>query len=143
VKKGVTRVLVIDDDEIARELLGSELELAGFDVLSLPSPIGATRMIQEKEVQAVVLDVLMPAMSGDRLVALLRNNPRFSNLALVLVSSQGTADLHKLAATVGADAVVSKKDIRKALADSVHNALHSRSAGRPARKPASGTGGLP
>lgn len=124
------RVLVIDDDEIARELLGSELKQAGFEVLSLPSPIGASRMIQEHDVRAVVLDVVMPAMSGDRLVTLLRNNPRFSNLALVLVSGQGMPELHRLAALVGADGVVNKKDIRKALVDSVLSALRTRSGGK-------------
>jgi CheY-like chemotaxis protein len=146
-KNRPARVLVIDDDEIARELLGSELEQAGFEVLSLPSPIGASRVIQAHDVNAVVLDVVMPAMSGDRLAALLRNNPRFANLALVLVSSQGAVELHKLAATVGADAVVSKKDIRKVLADSVLNALRARaqspSTALPARAPESGSGKVP
>jgi CheY-like chemotaxis protein len=121
------RVLVIDDDEIARELLGSELEKAGFEVFSLPSPIGASRLIQINDVDAVVLDVMMPAMSGDRLATLLRQNKRFSNVAVVLVSGKGAAELSKLASAVGADAVVSKGDIRQSLAQSVAKAMRSRS----------------
>lgn len=121
------RVLVIDDDEVARELLGSELEKAGFEVFSLPSPIGASRLIQANDVDAVVLDVMMPAMSGDRLAALLRQNKRFSNVAVVLVSGKGAAELGKLALAVGADAVVSKSDIRQMLAQSVTKAMRGRS----------------
>jgi CheY-like chemotaxis protein len=121
-----TRVLVIDDDEIARELLVSVLEKAGFQVFSLPSPIGATRVIQFHDVTAIVLDVVMPALSGDRLTTLLRHNPRFAKLAVVLVSGDAGVELSKLAAKVGADAVVSKKDIRQSLARSVNEALHLR-----------------
>jgi PleD family two-component response regulator len=121
-----TRVLVIDDDEIARELLGSVLEAAGFLVYSLPSPIGATRVLQLNEVSAIVLDVVMPALSGDRLTTLLRHNPRFAKLAVVLVSGEGDAELSKLASAVGADAVVSKKDIRQSLTTTVKKALRTR-----------------
>lgn len=120
------RVLVIDDDEVARELLGSELEKVGFEVLSLPSPIGASRLIQANDVGAVVLDVMMPAMSGDRLATLLRQNKRFSNVAVVLVSGKGAAELGALALAVGADAVVSKSEIRQTLAQSVIKAMRAR-----------------
>jgi PleD family two-component response regulator len=121
------RVLVIDDDEVARELLGSELEKAGYEIFSLPSPFGASRLIQVNDVDAVVLDVMMPAMSGDRLATLLRQNKRFSKVAVVLVSGKGAAELSRLAAAVGADAVVSKGDIRQTLAQSVTKAIRGRS----------------
>jgi CheY-like chemotaxis protein len=128
---GPTRVLVIDDDDIARELLASVLEKAGFQVFLLPSPIGATRVIQVNEVSAIVLDVVMPALSGDRLTTLLRHNPRFKKLAVVLVSGDSDVELSKLASTVGADAVVSKKDIRQSLAAAVNKALRVRSLEAP------------
>jgi len=134
------RVLVIDDDEIARELLIQELEKSGFEVLSLPSAIGASRLIQTREVDAVVLDVVMPAMSGDKLATLLRHNPRFSKLAVVLVSGEDQMELKRLAASVGADAVVNKKEIRQLLAATVRSALGKRSppggAGPGSRDPA-------
>ncbi len=120
------KVLVIDDDEIARELLASELKRAGVQVLTLPSPIGATRMIQESEVDAVVIDVVMPAMRGDRLASLLRNNPRFAKLALVLISGDNSIELQELASAVGADALVNKKFIRGTLAPAVTAAVLAR-----------------
>ena len=104
----------------------SVLEKAGFQVFSLPSPIGATRVIQFHDVSAIVLDVVMPALSGDRLTTLLRHNPRFAKLAVVLVSGDGGIELSKLAAKVGADGVVSKKDIRQSLAKRVNEAVRLR-----------------
>jgi CheY-like chemotaxis protein len=95
--------------------------------LSLPSAIGASRLIQSHGVDAVVLDVVMPALSGDKLVTLLRHNPRFSKLAVVLVSGEDPVRLNELALMVGADGVVSKNEIRQTLAATVFKALDRRS----------------
>ena len=59
------RVLVIDDDDIAREQLCSTLQAAGHETFELQSSIGATRCIHEQKVDAVVLDVMLPTVNGD------------------------------------------------------------------------------
>src|SRR5262245_11353670 len=105
------KVLVVDDDAVARELLSSELVQAGYETLSLPSPIGVTRFIQEQSIDVVVIDVVMPSLRGDRLVKLLRGNPKFAKLVVILVSGEGDVELQQLASAVGADAVISKRAI--------------------------------
>ncbi len=109
------RVLVIDDDAIARELLVSILREGGHETFELHSPIGATQIIARDGVDAVVLDVMMPALSGDKLAKMLRSNPRLSHLHIVLVSSCDKRELDNLAKQVHADAVVSKRDARTTL----------------------------
>jgi|SoiMethySBSTD1v2_1073268.scaffolds.fasta_scaffold02674_15 CheY-like chemotaxis protein len=120
------KVLVVDDDVIAREALCSELEQGGCEVLSLPSPIGATRVIHDEKVDVIVLDVVMPRMRGDRLAKLLRGNPRFAKLTVVLVSGETGVALEELASAVGADAVVSKGHIRTTLLPTVKAAARAR-----------------
>jgi CheY-like chemotaxis protein len=110
---------VIDDDEVARELLASVLEEAGYVVFQLPSPIGATSTIFREGIDVVVLDVLMPEMSGDKLARLLRSNSRLAQLTIVLVSGCQPTELSRLAQQVGADAVVSKSEVRTHLLDAV------------------------
>ena len=111
-------VLVIDDSDIARARMEAVLEDAGIHVLSLASPIGATRTIMVNSVDVVVIDVLMPAMRGDRLAALFRRNPRFKGLGVVLVSGAAPEELERLSLEVEADATVSKSQLDK-LADTV------------------------
>ena len=82
------RVLVIDDFEVARIQLRRLLEAAGFYVVEQPSAIGATRTILVEKIEAVVVDVTMPGLSGDRLVELLRRNPRLQGLVIVIVSAR-------------------------------------------------------
>lgn len=128
-----SRVLVIDDDDVSRELQCSVLRAAGHHIMDLPTPIGATRLIQDNEIEAVVVDVMMPALSGDRLTKLLRNNPRFRGLGVVLVSGDATVDLDGLAREVSADAVVHKAAIREQIAQAVETAIKARR--RDSRQP--------
>jgi two-component system phosphate regulon response regulator PhoB len=113
------RVLVIDDDDVARELLMSTLERGGHEVYQLPSAIGATRMIAEHKIDVVVLDVMLPDISGDKLARLLRQHSRGAKLGIVLVSSRPLAELNGLAAAANADAVVQKGQIRAQLVTTV------------------------
>lgn len=120
------RVLVIDDDDVARELLMSTLERGGHTVFDLPSAIGATRMIAEHQIDVVVVDVMLPDISGDKLARLLRQNPRGSKLGIVLVSSRPLHELTPLAAAADADAVVQKGQIRTHLVTTVTSAFLRR-----------------
>jgi CheY-like chemotaxis protein len=113
------RVLVVDDDDVARELLASILRGSGHEVLELPSPIGVSRVVQEQRIEVVVIDVFLPGMKGDRLAKLLRNNTRFDHVGVVLVSGDAGINLEQLAVEVGADAVVSKKSAKSTLGRAV------------------------
>jgi two-component system, OmpR family, response regulator len=126
----VSRVLLIDDDDIAREYLASLLRDAGHEVFELPSPIGATRTILSEGIEAVILDVFMPDMDGDKSAKMLRENSRLSALAIVLVSSSEPAKLREIAERVKADAVVCKADARAHLVTTVRAAIRARSRNR-------------
>jgi CheY-like chemotaxis protein len=109
------KALVIDDDDIARELIVSVLENGGYETFDLPSPIGATQVIVDRGIDIVVLDLFMPAMSGDKLAKMLRSNARLGSLTIVLVSSCDVEQLQGLANSVKANLVVPKHEIRTRL----------------------------
>ena len=119
------RILLIDDDEITRELLASLLRDAGHKVFDLPSPIGATRAILNNAIDIVVLDIFMPQMDGDKSAKMLRQNPRLGGIAIVLVSSCDPAQLEEIARRVKANAVVSKANVRTKLVSTVNELARS------------------
>lgn len=127
----ISRILLIDDDDIAREFLAELLREAGHEVFELPSPIGATRTILSQAIDAVVLDVFMPDMDGDKSAKMLRENGRLSGLAIILVSSAELGQLEEIAGRVKADAVVCKADARTTLVPTVQAALRWRMRTRP------------
>lgn len=123
---GPLRVLVIDDDDIAREVIIDVLKRQGHDVTGLPSPIGATKHILNGNIQVVVLDVMMPSMRGDKLAALLSKNPKLRDLGVVLVTGVPTGQLDALADEVNAAAVVEKSEIHTQLGAAVRRAVKAK-----------------
>ncbi|WP_437907764.1 response regulator [Sorangium sp. So ce327] len=133
------RVLVIDDDEIAREAMRAVLVRAGFDVVELATPIGATAVIKRDKISVVALDINMPTINGDKLAKLLRDNAQLSNLGIVLVSSCDIDKLSAIGEKVGADGIVSKAKLHVALAPAVERAVAAR-AGKTSPPPPSSAG---
>jgi CheY-like chemotaxis protein len=122
------RVLVIDDDDIAREAMRAVLVRAGFYVFELATPIGATSVIKRDGITAVALDINMPTINGDKLAKLLRENAQLSNLGIVLVSGCDIDKLAEIGEKVGADGIVSKSKLHVALAPAVERAVAARAA---------------
>lgn len=105
------RILVIDDFEAARTQVRLRLQSAGFFVVEQPSAIGATRTILENKIRAVIVDLTMPGLSGDKLVGLLRKNPRLRNLVIVIVSGKSDEELRQISRATDANAVLSKSQL--------------------------------
>jgi len=133
-KPNLPRTLVIDDDEIARELVVSTLRDGGYETFELASPIGASQVISREKIEIVVLDIMMPGLSGDKLAKMLRSNPRLGPLGIVLVSSCSPEQLAAVAESVRADAVVRKSEIRQRLLPMMMRVRASFSRDRSGRR---------
>lgn len=110
-KKERQRVLIIDDSDTARAAIAHTLFEAGYQVFEIASAIGATRTILRNDVQAVVVDVSMPGLSGDLLIKVLRKNVRVQGLTIIVVSGTEQQGLDAIRASGEADAVLSKAQI--------------------------------
>lgn len=100
------RVLILDDDPEQLLLLGRSLRAAGYDVEMLTSPIGITNVARRIQPDIVMLDVNVPALSGDQLVEGLRRH--HSSACIILYSGSDASTLHSLAKTAGADGWIQK-----------------------------------
>ena len=68
ISKGRPRVLVVDDDDMIRDLLCNLLEIERFSVTTAASAKDALTILEGESVRAVVTDMLMPEMSGMELL---------------------------------------------------------------------------
>jgi two-component system response regulator (stage 0 sporulation protein F) len=57
-------VLVVEDESALSELYQDELEAEGYEVIRVPSGAEAIRVVSERRVHVVVLDIAMPGMDG-------------------------------------------------------------------------------
>ncbi len=83
------RILVVDDNDALRENVSEALELEGYEVEAVGTGHLALEALARGRLPGVVLiDMMMPGMSGPELVARLRSDPRLAGLMVVLVSGQ-------------------------------------------------------
>ena len=122
------RVLVIDDDPMAIDILSLILRGGGFQVSAATSAIGVTQLVADTRPDAIVMDLNMPAMSGDRLARLLRRNPRSRKIPLVLVSGDGFAALQEAAQGIEDVHLMEKEDARRDLVALVRRAIRMTDA---------------
>ncbi|PWJ49060.1 Hpt domain-containing protein [Quadrisphaera granulorum] len=84
----VVTVLVVEDDDVTRELIASRLELAGHDVVAVASAPDAREQLGEDLPDVMVSDMFMPGGSALALVAELRGNPETTQVPVVLLSGR-------------------------------------------------------
>src|ERR1700692_4600659 len=80
-------VLVVDDDPGARLLVGSALEVAGFQVITAADGRSAIDKFQAHPADCVVLDVVMPGMSGFDVCRELRAHPSSRHVPILMQTS--------------------------------------------------------
>jgi CheY-like chemotaxis protein len=80
------RVLVIDDDLVALELVSAALSAAGYGVLARTAPPTLAE-VRRLGVAAVVCDLCMDGLDGDRVVLSFHNDPELRTLPFVLISA--------------------------------------------------------
>ena len=101
------KVLIIDDDPTLLQLYSKALENAGFKVSSTSQVIGTMNKINEFSPDVILLDVMMPAVQGDKIVKILKQSVR-SQPTVVLLSNKSEDELKRLQQECGADDYITK-----------------------------------
>jgi PAS domain S-box-containing protein len=79
-------ILVVDDEPHIRELLRQELETEGYLIRTAQDGIEALQMVKDCPPDLIILDVMMPNISGFDLAAVLKNNPATMNIPTIILS---------------------------------------------------------
>lgn len=119
------RILVIDDSDDSSKHIVALLGDAGFVPFAQPSAIGATRMLVNLAIPAVVVNLGMPGLSGEKLIAVLRRNRRLDGLVVVVVTSMDAPTQIGDQGTWDADAVVMREHIEVRLVPTLQRLLCS------------------
>jgi DNA-binding response OmpR family regulator len=103
-----TRVLVVDDDDVIRQLICLNLELEGFEVYQAADGLEALAKVREVKPAVVTLDIMMPKLDGWDAAARLRSDPETAHVRVVLLSARAQeADL-KRGTRLGVDFYLTK-----------------------------------
>ena len=134
-KKGATsekKVLLIDDSKSARRVTAAHLTAAGFSVITASDGFAALADVVEHHPLIIVADIVMPRLDGYQTCALLKRNPDYQAIPVILVSSRDGLFDRARGRLVGADAHLAKPFTEAELISAVEQCLSKNSPARPA-----------
>jgi signal transduction histidine kinase/CheY-like chemotaxis protein/HAMP domain-containing protein len=106
------RVLVIDDDATARELIADHLKAEGFSVVTAEGGAEGLKLAKELRPTAITLDVMMPDLDGWSVLAALRQDPELAEIPVIMIT---IVDEHRRGMALGAAGYLTKPIDRERL----------------------------
>ncbi len=103
-----SRVLVVDDENLNREVLCRRLQREGYRPTGAASGPEALKLIRKEQFDAILLDILMPEMSGMEVLGELKEDPLLRHLPVIMLSALTDVDRVARCIELGADDYLSK-----------------------------------
>jgi DNA-binding response OmpR family regulator len=102
------RILVVDDDPSALQLIGYALQRQGYEVLLARNGQEALTKAQNEKLNLIVLDVMMPAMDGYEVLRRIRANPDTARTPVIVFTARSQVDDKVAGFEAGADDYLTK-----------------------------------
>ena len=102
------KILVVDDEPDVVTFLDRVLSAEGFKVFIAYDGIDALSVAELENPDLILLDIMMPMMSGYEVCQELRANPKTQSIPIVCVSSAHSAEARALSLKAGASALIVK-----------------------------------
>lgn len=112
-------ILIVDDHEQNIELLEAYLDELGGSVRSARDGLEALRLIEAKKPRLILLDVMMPKMSGFQLCRKLKADAATRDIRVIMITALGEESDKARAADCGADDFLTKPVAKPDLLDRV------------------------
>lgn len=101
-------LLVVDDNELNRELLAKRLALHGFTVSSACSGEEGLERMRSQSFDLVLLDVVMPGLNGMEVLQKMKEDPELCDIPVIMISALDEADAAVRCIEIGAADYVTK-----------------------------------
>ncbi|GDX98229.1 DNA-binding response regulator [Phycisphaerae bacterium] len=105
---GRKHILVVDDERDLADTVAYNLRKAGYDVTAVATGRAALDAIANKQPDLVLLDVMLPELSGTEVASRIRSNPATMQLPIVMLTAKGEEVDQLVGLTVGADDYIPK-----------------------------------
>ncbi|WP_243718342.1 response regulator [Actinomadura sp. 7K534] len=102
------RVLVVDDDEVIRQLIAVNLQLEGFEVATAVDGQDCLEKVAEVRPDVITLDVMMPRLDGWVTAIRLREEPVTAHIRVVMITARAQEHDVRRGNEIGVDAYVTK-----------------------------------
>ncbi len=122
------KVVVIDDEPFILMMIEEKLRNARIDVVTLRSSVNAVELIKKEKPGLVILDWMMPEISGIEVCRSLKQDPETSGIPIFMLTAKGQDADEQLGLKSGVSRYITKPFSPKALLEMVQEVM---GIGRP------------
>lgn len=105
------KILLVEDDLTLAEVYRSRLELEGFETQTVNNGEEALSAIQEFKPDLVLLDAMMPKISGFDVLDIIRNTPATANTRVIMLTALSQPKDKERAESLGVDEYLVKSQV--------------------------------
>jgi DNA-binding response OmpR family regulator len=115
----LVQIMVVDDDPDTVTILARYLQREGFATIEALSGPQCLKLVGEKHVDVILLDLMMPAMDGFQVVRALKNNPATADIPIIMVTARDDIESRAEGMRVGVSDFLAKPVSRRQLANRI------------------------
>jgi two-component system phosphate regulon response regulator PhoB len=119
------KVIVIDDEPFILMMIEDKLGKAGIDVITLRESRNAVETIKKEKPDLIILDWMMPELSGIEICRNLKNDPDLSGIPIFMLTAKGQDSDEQMGLKCGVTRYITKPFSPKGLLDLVQEVLGS------------------
>ena len=101
-------VMIIEDETDAAEMFAEMMRVNGFRVIKMFSSAPAISMIAQEKPDLIILDVMMPDISGIEVLRYMRRDPKLDKIPVIIVSAKSMPGDIKIGMDAGASMYLTK-----------------------------------
>jgi len=102
------KIIIVEDEPAVADLLEDMLRVDPYQVIKIHSSTGALSVIQAERPDVVLLDIMMPDVSGLEVLRFMRREPDLQHVPVVIVSAKTLPDDIRIGLEAGAAAYLTK-----------------------------------
>lgn len=106
-KEKKNKILLLDENDISGQYKKRLVE-EGFFVIEAKHIVEAMKILREQTPDLIILDLYMKKMDGFKVLSILKTNPKWEDLPVIVCSTSGTEDVMKKVIDAGADEFLNK-----------------------------------
>jgi DNA-binding response OmpR family regulator len=105
---GQKTIIVVEDEQEAAEMFAEMMRVNGFRVLKSSGSATAMNLIRLENPAAIILDIMMPDVSGLEVLRFMRREPKLANIPVIVVSAKSMPSDIQTGLDAGASAYLTK-----------------------------------
>ena len=128
--KSSGRILIVDDDQDAREILNRLLASEGYECLTADGGERCLEIVRAEPVDVILLDVMMPGMDGIQVCDEIRRDEKLRSIPVILLTARDDISTRSQGMERGVSEYLTQPVNKRELFTRVKSQLHSRELDR-------------